>query len=291
MRRAVPFRLLFVLALLTVPILAPERPQCQPIPVDPVTECADDSVCDTGEICMVGICDPDTMRCEHVPAPDGSACDDHDACTTWDVCVAGQCYGAPIPDDDDNPCTELVCDPERGDFYVPLDGRPCDDGDICTIGDVCRDGLCIPSWVIDCDDGDPCTQDFCDPTVGCVHIMHDPCACDDGDPCTANWVEAGACLAVPIDCDDGDPCTTDSCDPAVGGCVHRPTEDCDGAQPWGCHDAQDNDRDGYVDMDDPDCADVPCCPGAEDCRNGMDDDLDGLVDCADPDCAADPACQ
>jgi len=72
-----------------------------------------------------------------------------------------------------------------------------------------------------------------------------------------------------------------------------------------CSDGYDNDGDGLIDCQDPDCrvdADhdghyVPPCgddcndyranvhPGlVENCRNGVDDDCNGLVDCADPDC-------
>ena len=202
--------------------------------------------------------------------------------------------------DDGNPCTELVCDQAVGVYVVPLpDGTPCevfgpcdsggcDDGNPCSPGGTCQGGECVPGPDVDCDDLNPCTMDVCDPAVGCVHIPLPVCECDN-DLCTEDWVEAGVCYSVPIDCDDGDPCTVDTCDPAIG-CVHHATEECNGTQPMNCHDAQDNDGDGYTDMDDWDCHWVPCCPGPEVCDNGIDDDLDGLVDCADADCAADSAC-
>jgi cysteine-rich repeat protein len=51
-----------------------------------------------------------------------------------------------------------------------------------------------------------------------------------------------------------------------------------------CANGADDDQDGYLDCEDSDC---PPCPSAESfCGNLVDDDLDGLVDCADPDCAA-----
>ncbi|MFO0795797.1 MAG: Ig-like domain-containing protein, partial [Candidatus Brocadiaceae bacterium] len=46
-----------------------------------------------------------------------------------------------------------------------------------------------------------------------------------------------------------------------------------------CDDGLDNDGDGFVD-----CADTDCEPCREICNNGLDDDRDGLVDCDDPDC-------
>ncbi|MCP4873808.1 MAG: hypothetical protein GY898_34400 [Proteobacteria bacterium] len=58
-----------------------------------------------------------------------------------------------------------------------------------------------------------------------------------------------------------------------------------------CEDGIDNDGDGLVDCDDPDCLTFPNCSEIEfDCGNGLDDDGDGLVDCDDPDCANDPEC-
>ena len=58
-----------------------------------------------------------------------------------------------------------------------------------------------------------------------------------------------------------------------------------------CDDGEDNDGDGLVDCDDPDCADDPNCQGDdEDCNDGVDNDGDGLVDCDDPDCEDDPNC-
>ena len=57
-----------------------------------------------------------------------------------------------------------------------------------------------------------------------------------------------------------------------------------------CADGLDDDGDGLVDCEDPDCALDPVCLPETDCTNGIDDDSDGFVDCADPDCALDPAC-
>ena len=58
----------------------------------------------------------------------------------------------------------------------------CDDGNACTVNDVCNNGKCsgIP---FNCNDGDPCTLDSCDGSSGCVYIHQsgtDYCD-DDGD--------------------------------------------------------------------------------------------------------------
>jgi hypothetical protein len=65
-----------------------------------------------------------------------------------------------------------------------------------------------------------------------------------------------------------------------------------------CADGVDNDEDGLIDCDDPDCLEDPECqvpppppPPAENCADGVDNDEDGLIDCDDPDCLEDPECQ
>ena len=53
-----------------------------------------------------------------------------------------------------------------------------------------------------------------------------------------------------------------------------------------CDNGIDDDGDGLIDGDDPDCQDPP--PGEEICDNGIDDDGDGLIDGDDPDCQEPP---
>ena len=56
-----------------------------------------------------------------------------------------------------------------------------------------------------------------------------------------------------------------------------------------CRDMMDNDRDGYTDCADSDCAAEPGCTET-DCSDGVDDDGDGRIDCDDFDCYGEPAC-
>ena len=56
-----------------------------------------------------------------------------------------------------------------------------------------------------------------------------------------------------------------------------------------CTNEIDDDGDGLIDCDDPDCANDPACQ-IEDCVNGFDDDGDGLIDCDDDDCTNNSAC-
>jgi hypothetical protein len=56
-----------------------------------------------------------------------------------------------------------------------------------------------------------------------------------------------------------------------------------------CFNDTDDDSDGLVDCDDPDCALDPVCID-EECGNGIDDDGDGYADCDDTECWSDPGC-
>ncbi|MBI4234124.1 MAG: hypothetical protein HY686_06770 [Chloroflexi bacterium] len=58
-------------------------------------------------------------------------------------------------------------------------------------------------------------------------------------------------------------------------------------QPENCNNGVDDDGDGLIDQDDPDCQ-VPPPPPTENCTNGIDDDGDGLIDQDDPDCQVPP---
>jgi hypothetical protein len=72
----------------------------------------------------------------------GTACNDNSACTTGDVCVNGSCAGTAITcPPDANPCTTAACHPVTG-CYQANNTNACDDGNPCTINDVCSGGSC-----------------------------------------------------------------------------------------------------------------------------------------------------
>jgi hypothetical protein len=106
--------------------------------------------CTALDACHVpGVCNPSTGVCSNPVASWGTACDDGDACSQTDVCQNGACVGT-------NPvlCSALdachvagSCDPASGVCSTPAaaDGSACDDGDGCTLSDVCQSGLCAGS--------------------------------------------------------------------------------------------------------------------------------------------------
>ncbi|MCB9740011.1 MAG: lamin tail domain-containing protein [Deltaproteobacteria bacterium] len=138
------------------------------------------------------------------------------ACIASYLCVAGQCLA------------------------IAKSVGSCNDGDACTLGDHCVQGLCV-GVAGSCDDGDPCTLDGCDPASGCSHKAQSGIACSDGNDCTiGDSCAAGACQAGPNACecksdadcvgyDDGDPCNgvmaclSGTCEPKPGSKIS-----CDG---------------------------------------------------------------
>ncbi len=109
--------------------------------------------------------DPTESPCDHADScdgmggclsnieVDGSSCSDGDACTVNDSCTSGSCVaGIPLDCDDGNVCTTDSCFPVGGCQYV-TNTTACDDGQFCTMMDVCLDGSCTGS-------GSPCTAGF-----------------------------------------------------------------------------------------------------------------------------------
>ncbi|MBP7513928.1 MAG: hypothetical protein KA791_05245, partial [Flavobacteriales bacterium] len=223
--------------------------------------------CESTDPCTHAECDPATGGCVTLIGPDidddgvcypadpcpllaggpGDPCDDGNACTWFDHITADcQCFGQPMPCEDDDPCTLNTCHATTGCVFPPgpdtdgdgicdavddcpmragMVGTMCDDGSACTIADeIDANCICTGTPAV-CDDSDPCTMDGCLPASGCTHV---PIPDSDGD---------GFCDAVQYcaPCDDSDPCTFDLCD-VEGDCFHTsiPDPDGDGLCPDGC---------------------------------------------------------
>ena len=58
-----------------------------------------------------------------------------------------------------------------------------------------------------------------------------------------------------------------------------------------CNDLFDNDGDGLIDCNDPDCFVFNICFEQDEiCNDGIDNDRDGLIDCLDDSCASSTSC-
>ncbi len=173
--------------------------------------------CDDGNGCTSDGCDM-AKGCTTADA-DGTACNDGDACTSSDVCSGGKCAGSTVNCDDSKPCTLDSCDKTSGCVHKSDEGAPCQDGNACTVGDVCKDAACLPGAPTNCDDNNQCTTDTCDKKTGlCSNTnLADLSPCDDGSICTlVDVCTAGQCGGTAMVCDDKNACTEDFCDPKTG---------------------------------------------------------------------------
>ncbi|MBI5609685.1 MAG: hypothetical protein HY902_12505 [Deltaproteobacteria bacterium] len=210
--------------------------------------------CKAAGPCLAALCDPADGACKQLPILEGQPCSDGSVCTEGYRCTSGDCVLALASAcDDQNPCTNDGCDPSIGCVHAPTgNGLPCNaKGQVCTAGDMCTGGACVPGEPTDCSDGNACTGDTCVAGAGCQHAPINAPACSDGNACTlgdhcAGGLCAGAswqncedqdictkdscdaslgCLHVAMDsvggCDDGNPCTSESC-VAKAGCVYKP---------------------------------------------------------------------
>ena len=175
--------------------------------------CVDEGMTDPGASCE--LCEEGSWVFN-----EGEACDDGSACTENDSCVEDACLGAPVICDSPGTCQVGTCDGEVGCVYAFEEGLACDDGNACTVGDVCAGLGCSVGEPADCDDGNSCTQDSCDPGVGCINeALENDAPCDDGNQCAlGDFCAEGICApgSEIVFCDDGDPCTLDKCVPAEG---------------------------------------------------------------------------
>ena len=140
-----------------------------------VAECGD---CDDALWCTVDGCN-DSGECTHVPTPG--------------TCfIGGECFYSGTTK---SPCEKCV--PTKDPLvWTSLDGGPCEDGNPCTLADICDDGVCIGVMDNPCTSPGPCTE-----SVGCD-------------------VKTGECdfVAKPdgVSCGPGSVCFAESCVPGDG---------------------------------------------------------------------------
>ena len=181
--------------------------------------CADD-----GNLCTDDKCNGVGL-CLHVN--NTLPCDDGLYCTVNDTCSNRECVGAAR----DCSAVGFECHPgvcnEASDQCVAQqasDGSPCDEGNACTLTDVCIAGACVGQNPVICAALDQChIAGACNPATGeCSQpLKADGSPCDDGDGCTqTDTCQAGVCVgANPVVCTQEDQChVVGTCDPATGVC-------------------------------------------------------------------------
>ncbi|MBK8254937.1 MAG: hypothetical protein IPK82_20055 [Polyangiaceae bacterium] len=141
----------------------------------------------------VGTCDSETGECSNPKKDDGTHCSDQDACTQTDTCQSGVCKGeAPVMCSAQDQCHEAgTCDAKTGHCSNPIkaDGMSCDDGNPCSLDDVCATGTCAGTPT-SCDPIDDCHEAIvCTSGVGCEQQ-----AVLDGTRCADGVCNGGTCI-------------------------------------------------------------------------------------------------
>ena len=202
-----------------------------------VVELLQHDKCDDGNVCTNDSCD---QKKGCVSLPNSAPCDDGDKCTENDKCADKKCVaGTPVTGciackedkdcEDDDICTADFCFGDSGCKYKPSPPlTSCDDSNLCTVGDTCKDSKCTSGKKKVCNDSNPCTNDSCNKDKGCVYLPNSA-TCTDGSVCTlSDQCKDSKCSpGTTKDCNDSNPCTNDSCD-KVKGCLHSSnTASCD----------------------------------------------------------------
>ncbi|EAT48576.1 AAEL000405-PA, partial [Aedes aegypti] len=203
--------------------------------------------------------------CEEVDCP-------HPTCSGHGFCAEGTCIckkGWKGPDCATMDQDALQCLPDcSGHGTFDLDSQTC---------------TCEPKW-----SGEDCSQELCDLNCGqhgrCVG---DSCSCDagwGGEFCNSKLCDPrcnehgqcknGTCLCVTGW--NGKHCTLEGC---PNGCSQHGQCHVSGELMWECR--------CYEGWDGPDCS----MPLEQNCGDNKDNDRDGLVDCEDPECCGSHSCK
>jgi hypothetical protein len=212
----------------------PATGMCNP-PKPAGTKCDDGNKCTTGQdtcnaagVCtgkaktctamdtchVAGTCDPATGVCSDPPKTDGSPCEKGNKCLSGDHCAAGVCIegtAAVVC----GPTTCKQCDPGTGTCTGAnkTNGTACDDGNKCTMVDMCTGGTCKGGSPVTC--AVPECQ-TCNPASGVCGAANEGMKCHDGLNCTGmEKCMAGQCVGkstCPLACQT---CGMAGCMPAT----------------------------------------------------------------------------
>lgn len=239
---------------------------CTPLDICIDGDCVgvDGVVCTSSDQCHgQGTCDPLTGLCDDPPLPNYTPCIDNNICMTSSVCMLGTCVSNdPIQcPQSDNQCLVSRCDPAQGCLFdFVADSTPCDDGNACTLGETCTEGVCGGGAPANCTNEGVCGISYCMPSQGCMAPLADDChactknkdcpyipckngtcqngvcayaaqdeavsGCSDGERQNGHeYCFAGTCIlgTVPV-CDDNNPCTRDTFNKNTGQCEYAVQE-------------------------------------------------------------------
>jgi hypothetical protein len=212
--------------------------------------CGDTSVCIAGSCvlkysacidlngdigpCDRWVCNHETGLCESIPTfKDGDApipCDLDIKCSTGLCLSSGGCGLTPINIDDNNPCTDDLCDYTTG--AITHKAKICPGGACYNSSCNRQSGECDPFFFpseTPCGPSTPCQVYVCNGNGGCNQVTAlDYTACLPENKCNLGYCGSGACIdtgvsELPID--DGIECTVDSCNPITGNITHIPQGD------------------------------------------------------------------
>jgi hypothetical protein len=229
-----------------VPNVAPcdDGNACTPIDRCSAGACMGTGDCDDGVACTMDVCTPERtcMRtpdsascgtggtCNPTTGCQFAMCDINTNCRPVDVCETTRCVGAmcvrtPVVCADSNACTDDACVAPGGCQYTS-NSAPCNDGNGCTLVDVCSGGACVGSSPNPCEDGNPCTDTTCVPSTGVCSRGDVVGPCGVNDMCQSSSCLRGSCFNVAFVCPGGtsSDCTDTTCDPALG-CMDTPVNE------------------------------------------------------------------
>ena len=99
--------------------------------------------------------------------------------------------------EDNNQCTDDLCDPATGQCKNSFNSAPCDDGNQCTVDDGCVQGQCVAGAQKDCaKDADQCQLSLgCSPLTGCQYSNQQGTFCNTGNnACPQGICSNGQCF-------------------------------------------------------------------------------------------------
>src|SRR5512136_1805473 len=153
-------------------------------------------------LCILFLAGPAAAQCDPETCVSSNLCVIASCDTVTDECVYTPAADTTVCDDGNvctvsDVCTGGVC----AGTSLP-EHTACDDGNSCTINDACVEGFCfgmsLDPGTACASDGNPCTNDVCRSLEGksaCFHrAVADGTVCDVGLPCTIGGVcSAGVC--------------------------------------------------------------------------------------------------